>query len=95
MTWVFSKKQLSLAFLCLILLLGLLHFKVPYCCGAENGNNGKFYRFKGDFSSSIKRGVKSHKRGFFSRGNNIPNMDEIFGDDKRKVRTGPNPLHNR
>ncbi|KAK4377881.1 hypothetical protein RND71_004177 [Anisodus tanguticus] len=96
MTCGFSKKMLTtLAFLSL-LLMGLLHFKAPFC-GANIGNNGKFYRFKGDDSSSIKRAVESHNKGsFFSRGkNNIPNMDEMFGDDKRKVRTGPNPLHNR
>lgn len=65
--------------------MGVLHYKAPFC----GANIGKFYRFKGP--------VKSHNKGsFFSRGiNNIPNMDEIFGGDKRKVRTGPNPLHNK
>ncbi|TMW94256.1 hypothetical protein EJD97_010514 [Solanum chilense] len=88
-----SKKMLTiLSFLCL-LLMGVLHYKLPFC----GANIGRFYRYKGDYPINKRGYVKSHNKGsFFSRGiNNIPNMDEIFGDDKRKVRTGPNPLHNK
>jgi len=38
------------------------------------------------FSSIKKKKNAAHQNN---------NFDEIFGADKRKVRTGPNPLHNR
>ncbi|KAL3585211.1 hypothetical protein D5086_012078 [Populus alba] len=56
---------------------------------------GKFSSVKGGSRSELRNnpamsnGVGGHKRNANKDGN------EIFGGDKRKVYTGPNPLHNR
>nr|GMD90606.1 CLAVATA3/ESR (CLE)-related protein 13 [Ipomoea batatas] len=95
MRWCFSKtQQMSLALLSLLLLV-LLQLKAPHY-GAD-GSNGKSYRFNG--GAAVMTALKSH-RGSSSAHKDNQNLgggddDEIFGVDKRKVRTGPNPLHNR
>ncbi|KAG7962131.1 hypothetical protein I3843_09G050000 [Carya illinoinensis] len=92
MIWVLCKKRMGLRtkLACLsLLLLMLLQFEAP--CFADGA--GRFYRsFKGG-SGSEHNSVKPHGTGF--RGNADKDADEIFGADKRKVYTGPNPLHNR
>ncbi|KAF1883214.1 hypothetical protein Lal_00030426 [Lupinus albus] len=52
----------------------------------------RFDRFKGGSSSSE---LKSSE--FQLQGNKADKNigDQVFGADKRKVHTGPNPLHNR
>nr|GMD39888.1 CLE06 protein [Ipomoea batatas]GMD41849.1 CLE06 protein [Ipomoea batatas]GMD43045.1 CLE06 protein [Ipomoea batatas]GMD44809.1 CLE06 protein [Ipomoea batatas]GMD46449.1 CLE06 protein [Ipomoea batatas] len=89
-----KKHQMSVVCVCLLLLLMLLQFKAP--CYADNGTV-KFYRFKPNSASASA--VKSHHGMKMKKKRNIPSLglggDDIFGGDKRKVRTGPNPLHNR
>lgn len=54
--------------------------------------NGKFSTSKVVVGSSRPgmNAVKAHKGSTADK-----DSDEIFGADKRKVYTGPNPLHNR
>lgn len=70
-----------------LLLLMLLQFETA--CFAEGYE--KFGRFKGG-SGSVLGPVKAQS-GF--KGNADKHDDEVFGVEKRKVYTGPNPLHNR
>ncbi|AES81166.1 hypothetical protein MtrunA17_Chr7g0255921 [Medicago truncatula] len=75
--------------LCFVILLLLLSNIAPCEAAALTGNNKAIFdRFKGgSFKSSSSR---------FHEGNNAnKNGDQVFGDEKRKVYTGPNPLHNR
>ena len=92
MIWVMKKKQMGLRIelACLsLLLLMLVQLDTP--CFAEG--IGRFSRFKVGSSSSELNPVKPH--GGFKGSNANKDSDEIFGADKRKVYTGPNPLHNR
>ena len=77
----------QLTCLSLLLLLLLLQLKAP--CFADG--SGRFSRFKGGYGAELKP-VKPHG-GF--KANAGKDADEIFGADKRKINTGPNPLHNR
>ncbi|KAJ6921419.1 hypothetical protein NC652_015353 [Populus alba x Populus x berolinensis] len=97
--WVTRKKEmgvlrrelacLSLLLLLLLLIMSLLETPC-YAVGY-----GKFSSVKGGSRSELRNnpamsnGVGGHKRNANKDGN------EIFGGDKRKVYTGPNPLHNR
>ncbi|KAF3442161.1 hypothetical protein FNV43_RR16077 [Rhamnella rubrinervis] len=85
-----SKKQMGLKteLACLSLLL-LVLLLLETACFAEG--YGKIGRFKGG-SGSVLGPVKSQS-GF--KGNAHKDGDEVFGVEKRKVYTGPNPLHNR
>ncbi|EEF45097.1 conserved hypothetical protein [Ricinus communis] len=64
---------------------------------------GKFSRFRGGSSGSGSDhhhlSASANSRGIFKENahnnNNNKDPDEIFGAEKRKVYTGPNPLHNR
>ncbi|QCD97065.1 hypothetical protein DEO72_LG6g1775 [Vigna unguiculata] len=81
-----------------LLLLLLLLFSTTPCHAAAAAGKARFQRFKGASSSSSSasefkpfnfhgadlEGNGAHKEG-----------DQVFGADKRKVYTGPNPLHNR
>ncbi|KAB1222178.1 hypothetical protein CJ030_MR2G023441 [Morella rubra] len=72
-----------------LLLLMLLQLETP--CLA--GGSGRFSSLKGGSGSGSEiNPVKPH--GAY-KGNADKDADEIFGADKRKVYTGPNPLHNR
>lgn len=90
MIWVLRKKRMGLRteLACLsLLLLMLLQFETP-CFAA---GIGRFSRFKVGSSSELNP-VKPHG-GF--KGNADKDSEGIFGAEKRKVYTGPNPLHNR
>ena len=61
---------------------------------------GKFSRFKGGSGSASsdhhQLSTSANSNGVFrGKAHNDKNSDEIFGAEKRKVYTGPNPLHNR
>ncbi|GMH20218.1 hypothetical protein Nepgr_022059 [Nepenthes gracilis] len=74
------------------LLLVLLPLERPFFADGH----GRFNKVRSGSSSTELRRVKSH--GFFFRGNaekNAGGDDDMFDDDKRKINTGPNPLHNR
>ncbi|CAL5420577.1 unnamed protein product [Camellia sinensis] len=74
----------------LLLLMLMIEFKTP--CFADGFN--KFSRFKGG-SVSETNSLKPH-RGFKGNNADYKNGDDgVFGAQKRKVYTGPNPLHNR
>ncbi|BAT85108.1 hypothetical protein VIGAN_04260700 [Vigna angularis var. angularis] len=94
MICVKSKNQkMSFVILFLLLLLLLLLFSTTPCHAAAG--KARFERFKAASSASEFKpfnfrgaadlqGNGAHKEG-----------DQVFGADKRKVYTGPNPLHNR
>ncbi|KAK6235501.1 hypothetical protein QUC31_019236 [Theobroma cacao] len=46
-------------------------------------------------SSRHFRPLESSHGGFQGDAHRAKDGDEVFGDEKRKVHTGPNPLHNR
>jgi len=84
-----NQKLCFVILLLLLLILLLLLSNIAPCEAASlTGNKARFDRFKGgSFKSSSSR---------FHEGNNAnKNGDQVFGDEKRKVYTGPNPLHNR
>lgn len=94
-----NKKQMGLkkdqklaACFSLLLLTMLLHLQItisPCCCvDASNQNVHQSTSFKAAPTSNNK--IKGS--GFLGK---VDGEDEIFGSDKRKVKTGPNPLHNR
>ncbi|XP_052173701.1 uncharacterized protein LOC127789011 [Diospyros lotus] len=81
----------ELACLSLILLM-LIELELSSPCFAE----GYYNRFKGGTggggggsSAASPKPQKGFKRS------NGDQDDDLFGADKRKVYTGPNPLHNR
>ncbi|GMH28320.1 hypothetical protein Nepgr_030163 [Nepenthes gracilis] len=87
-----SKQQVA----CLSLLILMMIFPLKTSFLADV--HGRFNRLRSGSSSSSSstelRHVKSH--GFF-KGNAEKNGGdhEIFDEEKRKIHTGPNPLHNR
>ncbi|KAI4348584.1 hypothetical protein L6164_009292 [Bauhinia variegata] len=80
-----GKKQMALVILSLIL-LALLQLRTP--CNAAGKS-----RFKIASTSHLKPS-KFHG-GLKGNADNKDKSDDLFGADKRKVHTGPNPLHNR
>ncbi|XWS52590.1 hypothetical protein CRYUN_Cryun11dG0084000 [Craigia yunnanensis] len=91
---------LSKKFTCFYLLL-LLLFQLESSTSTHNHGSARHGSFKPVSASSQQfRPVQSH--GGFEAGNQDHKVkdgddddDEVFGDEKRKVYTGPNPLHNR
>lgn len=92
------RKQQQLACLSLLLLI-ILIFKTPtFAVGY-----GRFNKFRTGFSSPSSSEVNNHgkqqqqqpKNGHKSLSSSENYGDDIFGGDKRKIHTGPNPLHNR
>ncbi|OMO81757.1 hypothetical protein COLO4_23432 [Corchorus olitorius] len=66
--------------------------------GSARHGSSSFKPVSASSSSSSRhqfRPVESH--GGFQGDNHhqVQDGDEVFGDEKRKVHTGPNPLHNR
>nr|KYP70443.1 hypothetical protein KK1_009663 [Cajanus cajan] len=76
-----------MSFLILLLVL-LLLTTIP--CHAS-ARKPRFDRFSGGSSASEFNPSNFHGASF--EGNK--EGDQVFGADKRKVYTGPNPLHNR
>lgn len=85
-----SKNQKTCLVFLLLLLLILLLLLSNAPCEASGGNKARFDRFKDE---PFKSKYKFHGDLNFQGKNK--NEDQVFGDDKRKVYTGPNPLHNR
>ena len=96
MNWVTSKKEMGVLrreLACLYLLLLLIMSPLETPCYAVG--YGKFSSFRGGSSSELKNNpAKSNNIGGL-KGNADKEGNEIFGAEKRKVYTGPNPLHNR
>lgn len=90
MNWVIRKEQMGLrrGLACFSLLLLILSVLETPCSAV---GYAKFSRFKGGSDSELNP-AKSNN-GF--KGNVDKDGNEIFGAEKRKVHTGPNPLHNR
>lgn len=94
MIWVLRKKRMGLRteLACLsLLLLMLLQLETP--CLA--GGSGRFSSLKGGSGSGSGSEINPVKPHGAYKGNADKDADEIYGADKRKVYTGPNPLHNR
>nr|GMC88607.1 serine carboxypeptidase-like 45 [Ipomoea batatas] len=88
--------EMSLGCLHVVLLLMLLiHLKASSCYADPNiANLCRFKPKPKPRSSGAMMSALKHQ----SAHREFPNLygdDEVFGSDKRKVRTGPNPLHNR
>ncbi|GAA0173782.1 hypothetical protein LIER_27329 [Lithospermum erythrorhizon] len=83
-----ERRRSQLACLCLLLLLLMLsHLERP--CYAHKGKNGIFSNVKGGYSrTEMDTTFKFH-------GNSEKNGNQKFEDEMRKVKSGPNPLHNR
>ena len=94
-----SKKQImgrktELACLLSLLLLVLLHLESS-ACFAE-GYNGKYERFRSHHQLNNAKSQNGFKGNINAQDyNKKDGGDEVFGVEKRKVYTGPNPLHNR
>jgi len=75
----------------MLLLMMMLLFSTA-TCEAALIDKDRFERFRGGSyaNSELKSSSKFHVVN-----NANKNGDRVFGDDKRKVFTGPNPLHNR
>lgn len=97
-------KELALLSL-LFLILFQMEATTSSCYALDHDQNVKVVVVGSSSSSSVpgpagimkmNNAVKTHRgssRSRISAADN--NKDEIFGSDKRKVYTGPNPLHNR
>ena len=103
MIWVTRKKQMGLKreelLACLSILLLIMSHLQTSCFAV---GYGKFSRFKGGRGWSASSSDHNHlstsanSNGVFrGKAHNNKGSDEIFGAEKRKVYTGPNPLHNR
>ncbi|KAL9373576.1 hypothetical protein Peur_033196 [Populus x canadensis] len=94
--WVTRKKEMGVLrreLACLYLLLLLIMSPLETPCYAVG--YGKFSSFRGGSSFELKNNpAKSNNIGGL-KGNADKDGNEIFGAEKRKVYTGPNPLHNR
>nr|DAD42891.1 TPA_asm: hypothetical protein HUJ06_001121 [Nelumbo nucifera] len=91
MIWVLRRRQMGLRkeVACLfLLLLMLLQLETP--CSADG--YGRFGRFRGGSASKLSA---FQSKGIPERREGDKDGDEVFGVDKRKIYTGPNPLHNR
>ncbi|GMH29414.1 hypothetical protein Nepgr_031257 [Nepenthes gracilis] len=73
---------------CLFLLLLMLF---PSETPSFADGHGRFKKLRTGSSSTKLNHVRRHD--FFRR--NAGKNEEIFDDQKRKIHTGPNPLHNR
>ncbi|RAL48477.1 hypothetical protein DM860_005901 [Cuscuta australis] len=97
----FSKKhKMSFAIfffsLLLLLLLVLLHPKVTHPAGSRRISGGQPATDARRFDTNASRKSRSGILGAKPPGSGRrENGDEIFDAEKRRVRTGPNPLHNR
>ncbi|XVE59931.1 hypothetical protein DITRI_Ditri05aG0085800 [Diplodiscus trichospermus] len=97
-----SKKFSCFYLLILLLLLLLFH---EYCSTSaptsthDQPGSARHGSFKPVSSASSQRFRPVQSHGDFEAGNQDHKVkdgdDEVFGDEKRKVYTGPNPLHNR
>ncbi|GLT40847.1 hypothetical protein SLA2020_149510 [Shorea laevis] len=93
-TWVQGKKQGSLrsrvlAFFSLLLLILLLD-TIPCYAAVLYGKSSRHKAGPASGMSAFKP-----QSGFKGKNNAAKDGDGIFGGDKRRVYTGPNPLHNR
>ncbi|KAH7844425.1 hypothetical protein Vadar_027858 [Vaccinium darrowii] len=83
-------KRSELACLSLLLLMMLIELEITTPCLADN----KFSKFKGRSQSDLNS--LKHQKDFKGKEHkNGVQFDDVFGAEKRKVYTGPNPLHNR
>ncbi|XVF47279.1 hypothetical protein PTKIN_Ptkin03bG0096900 [Pterospermum kingtungense] len=93
-------KNFTCFYLLLLLLLLLLLFQLESSTPAHDHGSATHGGFKPLSASSQQfRPVQHQPHGGFGAGNHVHKVkdgdDEVFGGEKRKVYTGPNPLHNR
>lgn len=95
MIWVLTVKLimgLRKEFACFSILLLLLLLLQTTSSSADG--SARYGTFKtGSSSSKLTSDVKSN--GSFGGDDDHKDDHAVFGDEKRKVYTGPNPLHNR
>ncbi|CAL0323528.1 unnamed protein product [Lupinus luteus] len=86
-------QKMGFLFISFFLLMLLLLSTTSSSSTAEKAR--RFDRFRGGSSSSSD--LKSSEFHVGVQGNKADKHigDQVFGADKRKVYTGPNPLHNR
>ncbi|XWS73630.1 hypothetical protein CRYUN_Cryun02cG0145100 [Craigia yunnanensis] len=92
---------LSKKFSCfyVLLLLLLLLFQLESSTSTHDHGSARHGSFK-PVSASSQQFMPVQSHGSFEAGNHEHHKvkdgdDEVFGNEKRKVHTGPNPLHNR
>lgn len=94
MTWGKShmgiRRELRTCF-CILVLLAYLLFENP--CFAERSSVKR--AASSSSSSSGFEAVKIHGKGQRGIAADKDNGNDVFGDQKRRVYTGANPLHNR
>ncbi|KAG5043239.1 hypothetical protein AAZX31_03G109800 [Glycine max] len=92
-----NQQKMSCVILFLLLLLLLLLLSTTPCHAAAR--KARFDTLKGGSSSDdefkFKPSNNFHGTGLQGNTNAQKDGDQVFGADKRKVYTGPNPLHNR
>ncbi|EOY32845.1 Uncharacterized protein TCM_040867 [Theobroma cacao] len=87
---------LSKKFTCFYLLLLLLLLLLFQLESSTDHGSARHASFKPVSASSRHfRPLESSHGGFQGDAHRAKDGDEVFGDEKRKVHTGPNPLHNR
>ncbi|KAF5201760.1 hypothetical protein FRX31_008672 [Thalictrum thalictroides] len=88
-----SRRQ-EIVCLFLMILMLVLHLEECSCIGDNSAS--RFARLRGGYGSK-NIPIKSRTRSGFGRRNGDQKdiSDDVFDDDKRKIHTGPNPLHNK
>ncbi|KAJ6300658.1 hypothetical protein OIU76_021455 [Salix suchowensis] len=97
MNWVARRKEMGVlgrelaCFYLLLLLIIMSQLEAPcYAVG-----HGRFGSSNGGSISELKNSPARSTNIGGLKGNADKDGGEIFGAEKRKVYTGPNPLHNR
>ncbi|KAI9082049.1 hypothetical protein K1719_035974 [Acacia pycnantha] len=85
-----SNNQTGLVLVLFLMLLMFSQFTAPCLAGKS-----RFHSFKASSASTPKLKSFHLPPTFKADTNNKGDGQVVFGADKRKVYTGPNPLHNR
>ncbi|PIA60074.1 hypothetical protein AQUCO_00400746v1 [Aquilegia coerulea] len=87
------RQEIVCLFLMVLMVLHLLEE-----CSCIGSDSARFARLRGTGNGSKNIPVKS-RSGFGRRNGDHKDIkgssDDVFDDDKRKIHTGPNPLHNK
>lgn len=87
-----KNKNKNMGFVILLILLVMLLSNAS--CQAAT-TKARFERFKGGAFASKFKSSSSSSSSKFHGVNKNGDQQQVFDGDKRKVYTGPNPLHNR
>ena len=78
---------------CFSLLLLVFLFLFNFKTSSAADGSAKFQSFKSGSMSKID--PAQHRGGFREQNSGKESSEAVLGDEKRKIYTGPNPLHNR